>query len=171
MGQVIPYICAYTSGHRDSDLINHLITQVLTMLKALLPYRLFLLLSVTLLTGCAHLSATPDADGLRQRAEAYWKVRLAGDLVAAWDFEEAKARRQLTLAQYAKGSGMMFTKVVVTGATLEAEGKGSVTMETEYFVPGLKSKKPLQQTLSDPWVWIDNQWYHVHVRAIPGATQ
>lgn len=132
-------------------------------------HRSLLLLIVVLLTGCAHIAATPDADSLRQRAQAYWKAKLAGDLVETWNFEEAKARGQITLAQYAKGSGMMFTKAVVTDVRIEAGNKGVVTMEAEYLVPGLKTKKPLQQTLSDPWVWLDNQWHHVQVRAIPGG--
>ncbi|MBU0592622.1 MAG: hypothetical protein KKH74_02685 [Gammaproteobacteria bacterium] len=132
-------------------------------------HRLFLLLFVVLLAGCAHFSATPDAGALRERAQAYWNAKLAGDLVTTWNFEESRARGQQTLAQYAKSSGMMFTKVVITDVRMESDGKGVVTMETEYFVPGLKSRKPLQQTLVDPWKWIDNQWYHVQVRAIPGG--
>lgn len=139
------------------------------MLNMTTLHRLFLLLFIALLTGCAHVSATPDAGALRERAQAYWNAKLAGDPVTTWNFEETKALGQLTLAQYAKSSGMMFTKVVITDARIESDGKGIVTIDTEYFVPGLRSKKPLQQTMADPWKWIDNQWYHVQVRAIPGG--
>lgn len=141
------------------------------MLITKILYRLLLLTTILLATGCTHFSPTPDAAGLRQRAEAYWKAKVAGDLVLVWEFEEAKARGQLTLAQYAKSGGMMFTKAVVTNTTVETNNKGSVTTDTEYFVPGLKSKKPLQQTFSEPWVWINNEWYHVQIRATPTPTQ
>ncbi len=132
-------------------------------------HRLFLMLFIVLLGGCAHISATPDTESLRERAQAYWNAKLSGDLVTTWNFEETRVRGQLTLAQYAKSGGMMFTKIVITDVRIDSNGKGIVTMDTEYFVPGLRGKKPLQQTLTDPWKWIDNQWYHELARAIPGG--
>ena len=119
------------------------------------------------LQGCASLAPASDASMLRQRAEVYWKARLAGDLTASYEFEEHKVRGTQTLLQYAKRSPPVFLKASVTDVRLTEKGKGVISLDVEMTLPGFPSKKALRQTLDDPWVLIDDQWYHVQVMANP----
>lgn len=120
--------------------------------------------------GCAGFSPAPDTDSLRQRAQAYWKARVAGDPIEAWVYEELRARHSINLKQYASGTAPLFLKAEVTGVSIEKDGQGKVVVDTEYMIAGLSVKKPIKRQFEEPWVWIDGAWYHVHLRAMPGQT-
>lgn len=118
-------------------------------------------LALAALHGCATIAPAADAGSLRQRAEAYWKARLAGDRVAAFDYEEHKARGTQTLQAYVKKNPPIFLKVTITDVQVFPENRGLVSLDTSYTVPGLPSKTPIVQKMQDDWTVVDGRWYHV----------
>lgn len=128
---------------------------------------IMLAMTLVILHGCATLAPATDADSLRQRAEAYWKARLIGDRIAAFDYEENKARGAQTLQAYARKSPPIFLKATITDVRITGENTGIVSLETSYTVPGLPSRTPFLQKMQDEWKVIDGRWYHVEQSPSP----
>jgi hypothetical protein len=126
-------------------------------------------ISLAILHGCASLTPAADAGSLRQRAEAYWKARLIGDRIAAFDYEEHKARGDQTLQAYARKSPPIFLKATITDVRIIGENRGIVSLDATYTVPGLPSRTPFLQKMQDEWTVIDGRWYHVEPS--PGLLQ
>jgi hypothetical protein len=124
-------------------------------------------ISLAILHGCVSLAPAADADSLRQRAEAYWKARLIGDRITAFDYEENKARGTQTLQAYARKSPPIFLRATITDVRITRENKGIVSLDTAYTVPGLPMRTPLLWKMKDEWTLIDGHWYHVDQPASP----
>ncbi len=121
------------------------------------------------LQGCATLQPGPEQ--LQQRAEAYWKARLDGDLTNAFVYEELAGRKKQTLQQYVRANPPLYIKAKVIGARIDSPEKGVAITETEMRIPGLLSSKSLSRTIEDEWIRIDGEWYHAYIPALPGQTR
>lgn len=129
---------------------------------------IILTMILAVLQGCAGVPTTGDADSLRQRAQAYWKARVAGDPIAAWDYEEDKARGTITLQVYTKRNGPYFTKALVANVVVLPEGKGNVILDTAFAVPGISTHALFEEQITDNWIFMDGQWYHHYSTALSG---
>jgi hypothetical protein len=102
--------------------------------------------------------ATPEQlQALKDRVNRYWAAREAGDVRALYDLESAaRPGGWLKLEQAMTLQGLPVRRVKVDEVRIEGEKaitriRAEVTIGTMGWVP---------QTINDPWVLLDGQWYH-----------
>ena len=102
---------------------------------------------------------TASVEALEQRVTAYWKAIEAGDLVKAYDYEEFKARGELSLQQYVRrGTRIFFKRVNLVDVKIDENNVGVATLDSESVVQGLPGT--IKGEFKDHWVLIDGVWYH-----------
>ncbi|MEW6727927.1 MAG: twin-arginine translocation signal domain-containing protein [Pseudomonadota bacterium] len=110
-------------------------------------------------TGCAMLK-TPE-ESLRERAQAFWDARKAGDDITAYRFEELSKRPDSNLQSYLKGrAAIEYRKVEIKSVRLKTPTEAEVILDMSYTIPAIGLNKPIEGEVKDPWVLIDGQWYH-----------
>ncbi len=115
---------------------------------------------VVLLAGCASLGASRE-EALRRRVTAFWDAKLAGDVVAQYDYEDVSKTNEVTLQNYAgSGGGIRYLSYQIEAIRLKGPREAEVRMIVEYVVPPVITK-PVKTEFVERWIKIDNQWYHV----------
>lgn len=110
-------------------------------------------------TGCAMLK-TPE-ESLRERAQAFWDARKAGDDVTAYRFEELSKRPESNLQSYLKGrAAIEYRRAEIKAVRLKSPTEAEVILDMSYTIPAIGLNKPIEGEVKDPWVLIDGQWYH-----------
>lgn len=98
---------------------------------------------------------------LRQRAERYWAARQARDVRTLYDMESAaQPGGWLKLEDAMSLRGLPVRKVKIETIQIEGE-RASVKLSGEVNI-GTFGWTP--QTLQDPWVLLNGQWYHETTR-------
>jgi len=98
---------------------------------------------------------------LRQRAERYWAARQARDVKTLYEMESAaQPGGWLKLEDAMSLRGLPVRKVKIEAIQIEAE-RASVKISGEVSV-GTFGWTP--QTLQDPWVLLNGQWFHETTR-------
>ena len=104
-------------------------------------------------------AAASKASTLKERVEAYWQAREAGDQVQAFVFEEVNVNGTRTLQDYVRGKrNAVFQQVKVLNVEILGPKKAIARVFIKIIVSGLKD--PVADELEDEWVYIDGQWYH-----------
>lgn len=119
------------------------------------------LVLAALLAACAGPGLRPGAgaEALRERAEAFWAARVAGDVIKAYEYEKVKATGQVTLANYARKGGLVYRKAEVRGVELGQGDVATVKVYIEYLLPGM-GQHLIKGVIDDRWERIDGRWYH-----------
>lgn len=118
-----------------------------------------------LTTGCASLQ--PPEESLRERAQAFWDARKAGDEVTTYRYEEISLNPQMTLQKYLQSrGGIRYVDVELKDIELKDATHADVILRMSYLLPEAGIKTPLAGEVRDPWIRIDGQWYHAYQ---PGA--
>jgi parvulin-like peptidyl-prolyl isomerase len=109
-------------------------------------------------SGGQTVMATPEQlQALKDRVNRYWAAREAGDVRTLYDLESAaRPGGWLKLEQAMTLQGLPVRRVKVDEVRIEGEKaitriRAEVTIGTMGWVP---------QTINDPWVLLDGQWYH-----------
>ena len=121
-----------------------------------------LALGALTLAGCAaDAPATPE-QAVQQRATAYWKARVAGQVDKAYALSTPSYRKLRTEAQFKQQFG--------AGASVEGAEVNKVTCEAEKCTAQIKiSVKPalmglkldtIATYLDEVWLLEDGQWWH-----------
>lgn len=105
---------------------------------------------------------------LEERARAFWAARVAGDPVTAYDYEDLKFTKVMTLQMYASRGGLIYRRANVLGSDCPA-GKEEclVQMEVDFVIPQMNPKEVHTQKFDDPWVLVQGQWYHAFKKRSP----
>lgn len=118
-----------------------------------------------LISGCASLQAPEES--LRERAQAFWDARKAGDDITAYRYEEISLNPEMTLQKYLTSrGGIRYEDIEIKGINLKDPNHAEVIVHTRYRLPEHGIKSPLAGEMRDPWIRIDGQWFHVKE---PGA--
>ncbi len=140
------------------------------MMRALSRSLLVAGLSTLLLTGCpgdggkggeAGKAGERSIVDLEKRAREFWAARVARDVLAAFEYEDAKPLGTLSLQQYASSrSNLVYKRAEVKGAECTSGAEDCVVrVAVDYIVPGL-STKPISQDIEDSWHLVQGRWYH-----------
>ena len=111
--------------------------------------------------GCASLGASKPEDAVKQRAEAYWKARAAGQVDKAYELTSPSYRKVRTFDQFKMqfGNGASIKGVSVIKVDCEAE-KCTVRTKVE-AAPALMgvSVGTIATHLDEIWLLEDSQWW------------
>ena len=111
--------------------------------------------------GCASLGASKPEDAVKQRAEAYWKARAAGQVDKAYELTSPSYRKVRTFDQFKMqfGNGASIKGVSVIKVDCEAE-KCTVRTKVE-AAPALMgvSVGTIATHLDEIWLLEDGQWW------------
>ena len=111
--------------------------------------------------GCASLGASKPEDAVKQRAEAYWKARAAGQVDKAYELTSPSYRKVHTFDQFKMqfGNGASIKGVSVVKVDCEAE-KCTVrsTVEAAPALMGV-SVGTIATHLDEIWLLEDGQWW------------
>ena len=111
--------------------------------------------------GCASLGASKPEDAVKQRAEAYWKARAAGQVDKAYELTSPSYRKVHTFDQFKMqfGNGASIKGVSVIKVDCEAE-KCTVRTKVE-AAPALMgvSVGTIAAHLDEIWLLEDGQWW------------
>lgn len=120
-----------------------------------------------LLTGCPGDSGKSGGVShrsiveLEQRARGFWAARMAGDLIATFEYEDAKLSGSTSLQQYVTSRGaLVYKRAEVKGAECTGGTEDCVVqVAVEYILPAMGTK-PIASEIKDPWHLVDGQWVH-----------
>jgi hypothetical protein len=125
------------------------------------------------LSACSHLwekSLTPE-EALRKRVAAYWETLIAGDLEEAFKFIEPKGQKIQNRSRFITGMGnFIFLSYQIEDIMLKNDRASVRVKRTFKLQPGLiplEIKEPASQTLTDPWVRINDIWYVAYGKPRP----
>ena len=112
--------------------------------------------------GCAAFAPATPEQAVQQRATAYWKARVAGQVDKAYALSIPSYRKLRTEAQFKQQFG--------AGASVEGAEVNKVTCEAEKCTAQIKiSVKPalmglkldtIATYLDEVWLLEDGQWWH-----------
>lgn len=103
--------------------------------------------------------------GLRQRAETFWRARVAADEVTAYAYEEGSLQADGTLQAYLKAKGgVEYVSASVVSVERKDATHAVVMVDLVYNVPAAAMRNQSGK-IADQWVLLDKGWYH----AKPGA--
>jgi hypothetical protein len=137
------------------------------MNRSLFDYFCFaaIICSFAYLNACSHLSKkslTPE-EALRKRVAGYWETLIAGDLEEAFNFIEPKGQKTQNRSRFIAGMGnFIFLSYEIKDMKMEGDRASVRVKRTFNLQPGLiplEMKEPAVQTLTDPWVRINDIWY------------
>lgn len=118
-------------------------------------------------TAAAALPANPSGAPeesktmLRQRAERYWAARQAHDIRTLYELESAaRPGGWLKLENAMSLQGLPVRKVKLEDIQIDG-AKGAVRVSGEVMVGTMGW---VAQIIKDPWILIDDQWYHETAR-------
>lgn len=117
--------------------------------------------AMLLVTGCASMGGSQPAQVVKQRAEAYWKARAAGQVDKAYELTSPSYRKVRTLDQFKMqfGNAASIKGVSVVKVDCEAE-KCTVRTKVE-AAPALMgvSVGTIATHLDEIWLLEDGQWW------------
>lgn len=119
------------------------------------------LITPMILSACATVGSFGDpASTVRERAQAYWAARVAGDHITAFGFEEVSTRPNANLQRYIQGRGSIkYLSADVQEVVIRDEGRASVRITLAYRAPVPGLKRPLEGEAWFDWVLINGAWY------------
>jgi hypothetical protein len=110
------------------------------------------------LAGCAAVDSRPDAEVLKDRAQARWDAVVKGDFKAAYGYLSPTTRSTLTPEAYEGGVRKGFYKgVQVDKVTCESPALCDTHSTVEYEFRGARVKTPLKET----WIKEGSTWWYV----------
>jgi hypothetical protein len=97
---------------------------------------------------------------LQERVKAYWEARLAGDFQATFRLEEPETGigEKEYLLRMAKGN-ILFRSYQTGEVSITDRDRAQVGLTLKYAIPGAPTQ--FESRLSDPWVKVGGQWYHL----------
>jgi len=145
------------------------------MKRSLFDYFCFaaIICSFAYLNACSHLSKkslTPE-EALQKRVAGYWETLIAGDLEEAFMFIEPKGQKIQNRSRFTAGmSNFIFLSYNIEDIKLKGDRASVRVKRTFNLQPGLipiEMKEPAIQTLTDPWVRINDIWYAAYGKPRP----
>ncbi|MGP3505212.1 hypothetical protein [Paracidovorax citrulli] len=113
------------------------------------------------LAGCASLAPATPEQAVKERAEAYWKARIAGQYEKSYALTPPSYRKAFTKEQFARqfGNGASVTAAEVTNVECQPEKcVAKVKLTAKPVIIGLKLNS-IDTYLDETWVPEDGQWW------------
>ncbi len=113
------------------------------------------------LAGCASLRPSTPEQAVKERAEAYWKARIAGQFDKTYALTPPSYRKAFTQEQFARqfGTGASVKSAEVTNVACEAEKcTAKIKLTAVPAIIGVKLR-PIDTYLDEAWVLEDGNWW------------
>ncbi|MBL8250550.1 MAG: hypothetical protein JNK31_02650 [Candidatus Competibacter sp.] len=109
-------------------------------------------------TPAAGTTVPPERlKALRERVERYWEARQSRDVRTLYELESASRPGGWLKLEHAMSlQGLPVRKVKIEDVRIEGE-KGITRVSAEVMIGTIGWTR---QTVSDPWVLLEGQWYH-----------
>ena len=108
--------------------------------------------------GCAAVESRPDAEVVKERAQARWDALVGGDLAKAYGYLSPTSRSTMKLEQFEGGIKKGFWKSVkVEKVECESSVVCEAHLSIEYEYRGQMTKTPLKET----WLKEGSTWWYV----------
>jgi hypothetical protein len=135
--------------------------------RALLRVIVLAGLAAFLLQACAAGGGPPSSSAqspeerLANRAKAYWEVRVKGDLVAQYSFQEPYYRENVTLTSFLKGRGATHVLGYEIKETSVQGEEGRVKLQVKYRPAHRLTQRVEPQTIDfdQGWIMVDREWF------------
>lgn len=113
------------------------------------------------LAGCAAMAPSTPEQAVKERSEAYWKARIAGQYDKTYALTPPSYRKAFTQDQFSRqfGNGAAVTGSEVTEVTCQPEKcVARVKLTAKPLILGLKLNS-IDTYLDETWVLEDGQWW------------
>ena len=116
---------------------------------------------VLLAVGCASLGSVKPEDAVKQRAEAYWKARAAGQVDKAYALTAPSYRKVRTLDQFKMQFGNTASIKGVSVVKVDCEVEKCTVRTKVEAAPALMgvSVGTIATHLDEIWLLEDGQWW------------
>ncbi len=118
-------------------------------------------------TGCSIKEASknaPEGGDLRERAAAYWQLKVNEDFMKCYEYEAPYYRKQTSMVNYLKGINPDVVKYI-------SAMPGEIKMDTDSAIVDVRLRvrvKPPQMKsdeydsiIKEKWVKSEGIWYHI----------
>jgi hypothetical protein len=113
---------------------------------------------LVLAAGCAAFESRPDAEVVKERAQARWDALVSGDVAKAYGYLSPASRSTMTLQQYESGIKRGFWKQAkVEKVECSSSTLCDVHASIEYEYQGRRTKTPLREA----WLKEGSTWWYV----------
>jgi hypothetical protein len=110
------------------------------------------------LSGCAGFAQRPDAEVVKERAQARWDALVKGDVDKAYAYLSPGSRATMTAAQYAGSLNVGFwKKVTVDEVRCSSAQQCDAILTVEYEFRGSRTKTPMKES----WIKEGSTWWYV----------
>ena len=115
---------------------------------------------ILLLSGCATVPTEADLAGtLKERAEVYWKLRMADKYEETYRMEYKEGLSPFSEYLDKVRAIKKFNIVSHSVKDLKIEGqKAAVQLEVSFIMP--VTTRPFKQVLRDEWIYEQGRWWH-----------
>ncbi|ADX47909.1 hypothetical protein Acav_4019 [Paracidovorax avenae ATCC 19860] len=113
------------------------------------------------LAGCAALAPATPEQAVKERAEAYWKARMAGQYEKTYALTPPSYRAAVTKEQFARqfGNAASVTAAEVTNVECQPEKcVAKIKLTAKPMIIGVKLNS-IDTYLDETWVQEDGQWW------------
>jgi len=120
-----------------------------------------LALTALVLAGCATTAATPEL-AVRERANALWTAKLAGDYDTAYTFMPPSYRAVTSLDRYKKGFGAAVKLIAAQVERVKCEEPDKCVATTKIEARAVlqrASTPPIVTGYDEVWVRENGQWW------------
>jgi len=152
--------------------------------------RLFALaMSALLMVACATSPPPPAApaaalppplspeEALKERVNAFWKARVADDLVTPYEFLPPEDKKRVTLTAFIKTHGGIkyfsykLSEIMIDGTVAKVKGQSSIRLDIA-GLPAmvgaeLSRRGPWPTPVEEHWVLIRGIWYRPLIQSSP----
>jgi len=114
--------------------------------------------AVLVASGCAALDSRPDAEVVKERAQARWNALVGGDVEKAYGYLSPGTRSVMTRDAYASSLKLGFWKAVsVDKVECPTATLCEAASTVEYEHMGHRNKTPLKES----WIKDGSTWWYV----------
>lgn len=123
-------------------------------------------------TGKAVLSQSEKVERLKERAGAFWSLRVANNTADQYEFYDFAYRGAISKADYDKFQGNIVYHSFEVEEVEVQDNLGKATIKFNFSVPlttvmGSRFTQPAKDArLTSNWVWVYDDWYLVHQTAM-----
>ncbi|MDA8448137.1 hypothetical protein M5C97_21120 [Acidovorax sp. NCPPB 3859] len=113
------------------------------------------------LAGCAALTPVTPEQAVKERAEAYWKARMAGQYEKSYALTPPSYRKVFTKEQFAQQFGTAASVTAIEVTTVECQPEKCVAklkLTAKPMIIGVKLNS-IDTYIDETWVKEDGQWW------------
>lgn len=112
-------------------------------------------------SGCNSASRNGGESSLESRVKTFWEIRIAGEDIKAYEFEEYSKKGSMSLEQYIRARNPALHYKTYKIKEVEENGDSAIVKLEVGYNLSLPTRGQFDMTteITDRWVRLDGQWY------------